>query len=56
MSKKDWLPDVRKLMKIVIHQKAKIAASDWYIQKLLQEIDKIRSEKHSDKKKEKNLN
>ena len=42
MTKKDWLPDVKKLMKIVDYQKMKIKDQEWVIHNLISTIDKIR--------------
>jgi hypothetical protein len=54
---KDWLPDVKKLMKIVDHQKMKIEDQDWIIHNLISTIDKIRGiENPKNIKKENNLN
>ena len=57
MSKKekDWLPDVRKLMQIVQHQKQRLQDQDWLIHNLITTIDKIRSDELLNKK-ENNLN
>jgi len=57
MTKKDWLPDVKKLMKIVDHQKMKINDQEWIIHNLITTIDKIREvEDLKNNKKENNLN
>ena len=54
---KDWLPDVKKLMKIVDHQKMKINDQEWIIHNLISTIDKIREvEDLKNTKKENNLN
>jgi hypothetical protein len=54
---KDWLPDVKKLMKIVDHQKMKINDQEWIIHNLISTIDKIREvEDLKNNKKENNLN
>ena len=54
---KDWLPDVKKLMKIVDHQKMKINDQEWIIHNLISTIDKIREvEDLKNTKKGKNLN
>ena len=55
MTKKDWLPEVRKLMKIVEHQKQRLHDQDWLIHNLITTIDKIRSDELPNKK-ENNLN
>jgi len=55
MTKKDWLPDVKKLMKIVQHQKQRLQDQDWLIHNLISTIDKIRSDELQNKK-ENNLN
>ena len=54
---KDWLPDVKKLMRIVDHQKMKINDQEWVIHNLISTIDKIREvEDLKNNKKENNLN
>ena len=54
---KDWLPDVKKLMRIVDHQKMKINDQEWIIHNLISIIDKIREvEDLKNNKKENNLN
>ena len=54
---KDWLPDLKKLMKIVDHQKMKINDQEWVIHNLISTIDKIREvEDLKNNKKENNLN
>lgn len=54
---KDWLPDVKKLMRIVDHQKMKINDQEWIIHNLISTIDKIREvEDLKNTKKENNLN
>ena len=54
---KDWLPDIKKLMKIVDHQKMKINDQEWVIHNLISTIDKIREvEDLKNNKKENNLN
>jgi|TARA_B100001063_G_C16694632_1_gene519046 hypothetical protein len=54
---KDWLPDVKKLMRIVDHQKMKINDQEWIIHNLISTIDKIREvEDLKNNKKENNLN
>jgi len=52
---KDWLPDIKKLMRIVDHQKMKINDQEWVIHNLISTIDKIRSDELPNKK-ENNLN
>jgi len=55
--KKDWLPDVKKLMKIVDYQKMKIKDQEWVIHNLISTIDKIREiQDLKDNNKENNLN
>ena len=55
--KKDWLPDVKKVMRIVDHQKMKIKDQEWIIHNLITTIDKIREvEDLKNNKKENNLN
>mgnify|MGYP003672097516 FL=1 len=55
--KKDWLPDIKKLMRIVDHQKMKINDQEWVIHNLISTIDKIREvEDLKNNKKENNLN
>jgi hypothetical protein len=57
MTKKDWLPDVKKLMKIVDYQKMKIKDQEWIIHNLISTIDKIREiQDLKDNNKENNLN
>jgi len=57
MTKKDWLPDVKKLMKIVDYQKMKIKDQEWVIHTLISTIDKIREiQDLKDNNKENNLN
>jgi hypothetical protein len=57
MTKKDWLPDVKKLMKIVDYQKMKIKDQEWVIHNLISTIDKIREiQDLKDNNKENNLN
>ena len=57
MKKKDWMPEIKKLMKIVEHQKLKIKDQDWIIHNLINTIDKIRGDECSlNKHKENNLN
>ena len=51
--KKNWLPDVRKLIKIVEYQKQRIHDQEWIIHNLIK--NKIRSEELLNKK-ENNLN
>jgi len=54
---KDWLPDIKKLMRIVDHQKMKINDQEWIIHNLISTIDKIREvEDLKNNKKENNLN
>ena len=54
---KDWLPDIKKLMRIVDHQKMKINDQEWVIRNLISTIDKIREvEDLKNNKKENNLN
>jgi|TARA_R110000796_G_scaffold136233_5_gene252289 hypothetical protein len=54
---KDWLPDIKKLMRIVDHQKMKINDQEWVIHNLISTIDKIREvEDLKNNKKENNLN
>ena len=54
---KDWLPDIKKLMRIVDHQKMKINDQEWIINNLISTIDKIREvEDLKNNKKENNLN
>ena len=54
---KDWLPDVKKLMRVVDHQKMKINDQEWIIHNLISTIDKIREvEDLKNNKKENNLN
>ena len=54
---KDWLPDIKKLMRIVDHQKMKINDQEWVIHNLISTIDKIREvEDLKNPKKENNLN
>jgi len=54
---KDWLPDLKKLMRIVDHQKMKINDQEWIIHNLISTIDKIREvEDLKNTKKENNLN
>jgi|TARA_E500000318_G_scaffold105195_2_gene111861 hypothetical protein len=54
---KDWLPDIKKLMRIVDHQKMKINDQEWIIHNLISTIDKIREvEDLKNTKKENNLN
>ena len=54
---KDWLPDIKKLMRIVAHQKMKINDQEWVIHNLISTIDKIREvEDLKNNKKENNLN
>ena len=53
---KDWLPDIKKLMRIVDHQKMKINDQEWIIHNLISTIDKIREvEDLKNTKKENNL-
>jgi hypothetical protein len=53
----DWLPDIKKLMRIVDHQKMKINDQEWVIHNLISTIDKIREvEDLKNNKKENNLN
>jgi len=57
MTKKDWLPDVKKLMKIVDYQKMKIKDQEWVIHNLISTIDRIREiQDLKDNNKENNLN
>lgn len=57
MTKKDWLPDVKKLMKIVDYQKMKIKDQEWVIHNLISTVDKIREiQDLKDNNKENNLN
>ena len=57
MTKKDWLPDIKKLMKIVDYQKMKIKDQEWVIHNLISTIDKIREiQDLKDNNKENNLN
>jgi|TARA_R110002020_G_scaffold51984_1_gene146660 hypothetical protein len=57
MIKKNWLPDVKNLIKIVEHQKFKIKDQEWIIHNLINTIDKIREDEcPQDKQKENNLN
>ena len=57
MTKKDWLPDVKKLIKIVDYQKMKIKDQEWVIHNLISTIDKIREiQDLKDNNKENNLN
>ena len=57
MTKKDWLPDVKKLMKIVDYQKMKIKDQEWVIHNLISTIDKTREiQDLKDNNKENNLN
>ena len=57
MTKKNWLPDVKKLMKIVDYQKMKIKDQEWVIHNLISTIDKIREiQDLKDNNKENNLN
>jgi len=57
MTKKDWLPDVKKLIKIVDYQKMKIKDQEWIIHNLISTIDKIREiQDLKDNNKENNLN
>ena len=57
MTKKDWLPDVKKLMKIVDYQKMKIKDQEWVIHNLISTIDKIREiQDLKDNNKENSLN
>jgi hypothetical protein len=54
---KNWLPDIKKLMRIVDHQKMKINDQEWIIHNLISTIDKIREvEDLKNNKKENNLN
>jgi|TARA_R110000751_G_scaffold63493_3_gene130981 hypothetical protein len=54
---KNWLPDIKKLMRIVDHQKMKINDQEWVIHNLISTIDKIREvEDLKNNKKENNLN
>ena len=54
---KNWLPDIKKLMRIVDHQKMKINDQEWIIHNLISTIDKIREvEDLKNTKKENNLN
>jgi len=54
---KDWLPDIKKLMRIVDHQKMKIKDQEWVIHNLISTIDKIREiQDLKDNNKENNLN
>ena len=54
---KDWLPDIKKIMRIVDHQKMKINDQEWIIHNLISTIDKIREvEDLKNTKKENNLN
>jgi len=54
---KDWLPDIKKLMRIVDRQKMKINDQEWVIHNLISTIDKIREvEDLKNNKKENNLN
>ena len=54
---KDWLPDIKKLMRIVDHQKMKINDQEWVIHNLISTIDKIREiQDLKDNNKENNLN
>ena len=54
---KKWLPDIKKLMRIVDHQKMKINDQEWIIHNLISTIDKIREvEDLKNNKKENNLN
>lgn len=57
MTKKDWLPEIKKLMKIVEHQKMKINDQEWIILNLITTINKIREvDDLKNKLKENNLN
>jgi len=57
MTKKDWLPETKKLMKIVEHQKTKINDQEWIIHNLITTINKIREvDDLKNKHKENNLN
>ena len=57
MTKKDWLPETKKLMKIVEYQKMKINDQEWIIHNLITTINKIREvDDLKNKHKENNLN